>query len=38
VFTTDFRRVYSTMIETWLGQPSRPDLLHGTFEPFDMIA
>jgi uncharacterized protein (DUF1501 family) len=38
VFTTDFRRVYSTMTQNWLGQPATPGLLNGTFAPFDMIA
>lgn len=38
VFTTDFRRVYGTMAQNWLGQPSTSDLLNGVFEPFDMLA
>jgi uncharacterized protein (DUF1501 family) len=38
MFTTDFRRVYSTMAQSWLGQPANPDLLGGTFQPFDLIA
>jgi uncharacterized protein (DUF1501 family) len=38
VFTTDFRRVYGTMAQTWLGQPPSPELLNGSFKPFDMIA
>jgi uncharacterized protein (DUF1501 family) len=38
LFTTEFRRVYATMEQAWLGQPQRPDLLNGTFKPFDMIA
>ena len=37
LFTTDFRRVYATMAQTWLGQPATPDLLNGTFKPFEMI-
>jgi uncharacterized protein (DUF1501 family) len=36
-FTTDFRRVYATMAETWLGQKITPALLKGTFTPFAMI-
>jgi uncharacterized protein (DUF1501 family) len=37
VYTTDFRRVYATMIAGWLGlQDTRP-LLNGEFEPFDMF-
>lgn len=38
VFTTDFRRVYATMAEGWLGQKITPELLNGRFAPFDMIA
>jgi uncharacterized protein (DUF1501 family) len=39
VFTTDFRRVYATMAQSWLGQPATPGLLHGSFKPFEaMIA
>ena len=37
VFTTDFRRVYATMADGWLGQKSAP-LLNGAFKPFDMFA
>ncbi|MEI7932510.1 MAG: DUF1501 domain-containing protein [Alphaproteobacteria bacterium] len=37
-FTTDFRRVYATMISGWLGQPSAPAILKGNFEPFGMFA
>jgi len=36
-FTTDFRRVYATMAEGWLGQKSAP-VLNGAFKPFDMFA
>jgi uncharacterized protein (DUF1501 family) len=38
LFTTDFRRVYGTMAQNWLGQTVTPDLLKGTFQSFDMIA
>jgi uncharacterized protein (DUF1501 family) len=38
LFTTDFRRTYATMAQTWLGQPATPTLLNGAFKPFDMIA
>ncbi len=38
VFTTDFRRVYGTMAQNWLGQTMTPQLLNGTFEPFQMFA
>lgn len=37
IFTTDFRRVYATMISGWLGYRSTRELLHGDFEPFDMF-
>ena len=36
-FTTDFRRVYATMAQTWLGQTSNPDLLKGSFKPLGLI-
>ncbi len=38
VHTTDFRRVYSTMISGWLGLPDTKQLLNGNFEPFPMFA
>jgi uncharacterized protein (DUF1501 family) len=38
VYTTDFRRVYATMIDGWLGYKNTGDLLKGSFEPFDMFA
>ena len=37
VYTTDFRRVYATMIEGWLGHPDAGEILNGNFEPFDMF-
>lgn len=36
-YTTDFRRVYQTMIENWLGQNGTSGLLGGEFEAFDMF-
>jgi len=37
VHTTDFRKVYATMMSGWLGlQDTRP-ILNGNFEPFDMF-
>ena len=36
-YTTDFRRVYQTMIEGWLGHRNGSGLLNGNFEPFDMF-
>jgi uncharacterized protein (DUF1501 family) len=38
IFTTDFRRVYSTMIAGWLGFKDTAAILNGTFEPIDMFA
>jgi uncharacterized protein (DUF1501 family) len=35
--TSDFRRVYATMIEGWLGHPDSSNLLNGNFEPFDFL-
>ena len=37
-YTTDFRRVYQTMIEGWLGHESTNELLNGEFESFDMFS
>ena len=37
VYTTDFRRVYATMIMGWLGLKDTRPLLNGDFEPFDMF-
>jgi uncharacterized protein (DUF1501 family) len=37
VHTTDFRRVYATMIAGWLGHRDTRQLLNGEFEPFDMF-
>jgi uncharacterized protein (DUF1501 family) len=38
IYTTDFRRVYATMISGWLGYQDTHELLNGDFEPFDMFA
>jgi len=35
--TTDFRRVYATMIAGWLGHSDTRELLNGDFQPFDMF-
>ena len=35
--TTDFRRVYATMIAGWLGHTDTRELLNGDFQPFDMF-
>ncbi|MBZ5610385.1 MAG: DUF1501 domain-containing protein [Acidobacteriia bacterium] len=37
IYTTDFRRVYATMIAGWLGYRGTHDLLRGDFEAFDMF-
>lgn len=37
-YTTDFRRVYQTMIEGWLGHEGGEQLLNGRFSAFDMFA
>jgi uncharacterized protein (DUF1501 family) len=36
--TTDFRRVYATMIEEWLGCNEAPAILKGRFEPLGVFA
>src|SRR5437899_1181972 len=38
VYTTDFRRVYATMISGWLGFKGTGAVLNGEFEAFDMFA
>jgi uncharacterized protein (DUF1501 family) len=37
VYTTDFRRVYATMISGWLGSGNTATILNGNFEPFKMF-
>jgi uncharacterized protein (DUF1501 family) len=37
IHTTDFRRVYATMIAGWLGYRDTGKLLNGKFEPFDIF-
>ena len=37
IYTTDFRRVYATMISGWLGYPDTHQLLNGDFETFDLF-
>jgi uncharacterized protein (DUF1501 family) len=36
--TTDFRRVYATMIEEWLGYDRSDEVLKGRFEPLGVFA
>jgi len=36
-YTTDFRRVYQTMINGWLGHGDTTDILNGDFEGFDLF-
>jgi len=38
VYTTDFRRVYATVIDGWLGYRKTGELLRGRFEPFPIFA
>ena len=38
IYTTDFRRVYATLISGWLGFKGTPAILNGEFEAFDMFA
>ena len=38
VYTTDFRRVYATMIQGWLGYRDTKTMLNGEFEGFGMFA
>lgn len=37
VHTSDFRRVYATVVGGWLGYAGTNELLKGDFEPFDMF-
>jgi uncharacterized protein (DUF1501 family) len=37
IYTTDFRRVYASMIEGWLGHPESAAVLNGQFEPFELF-
>jgi len=37
IYTTDFRRVYATMISRWLGYQDTRRLLNGEFETFDLF-
>jgi len=36
--TTDFRRVYATMIGEWLGSEDTPSILKGRFDPLGVFA
>jgi uncharacterized protein (DUF1501 family) len=36
-YTTDYRRVYATLIRTWLGHADTAGLLHGEFEPLPLF-
>ncbi len=35
--TTDFRRVYATMIDEWLGYEDTASILRGTFPPLGVF-
>ena len=37
IFTTDFRKVYATMISGWLGLRDTKSVLRSSFEPFDLF-
>lgn len=37
IYTTDFRRVYASMISGWLGYSDTHSLLNGDFENFDLF-
>lgn len=37
-YTTDFRRVYQTMMQGWLSQTDTSGILNGNFEGFDMFS
>ena len=37
-YTTDFRRVYQTLINGWLGHGRSDDILRGEFKTFDMFS
>src|SRR5580700_8664294 len=37
IYTTDFRRVYATMVAGWLGLRDSRQLLNGDFESFDLF-
>ena len=37
-YTTDFRRVYQTLISGWLEHGGSQDILHGEFKTFDMFS
>jgi uncharacterized protein (DUF1501 family) len=38
VYTTDFRRVYASMISGWLGFKDSAAILNGNFDSFDVVA
>jgi uncharacterized protein (DUF1501 family) len=38
MYTTDFRRVYATMISRWMGFENTSSILNGNFETFDLFA
>jgi uncharacterized protein (DUF1501 family) len=37
-YTTDFRRVYTTLISQWMGQADAGAVLRQPFAPFDMLS
>jgi uncharacterized protein (DUF1501 family) len=38
VYTTDFRRVYNTMISGWLGLQNTKPILNGDFQTFPVFS
>jgi uncharacterized protein (DUF1501 family) len=38
IYTTDFRRVYASAIDGWLGQRAAAKVLNGEFEPFPIFS
>ena len=37
IYTTDFRRVYATMVKEWLGYEDTASLLRGEFATLDIF-
>lgn len=38
IYTTDFRRVYATAIESWLQSANSADILKGNFKPLPIFS
>jgi uncharacterized protein (DUF1501 family) len=37
VYTTDYRRIYTTMIKSWMGYANAADVLRGEFDPLPLF-